>query len=134
MKEELPIYSKELFVTDEHIDQNGHVNNVIYVQWVNDIALEHWFSKSNQKQQKEVLWFLVKHTINYKSQAVIGDRIIIKTQVGRATNVRYERLVNIYNADSSQLLASSKTDWCAVNPDGKIIKISQEIRDLFEVK
>lgn len=122
MKEELPIYSKELFVTDEHIDQNGHVNNVIYVQWVNDIALEHWFSKSNQKQQKEVLWFLVKHTINYKSQAVIGDRIIIKTQVGRATNVRYERLVNIYNADSNQLLASSKTDWCAVNLMEKLLR------------
>ena len=37
-------YSKTITVPHNAIDENGHVNNVVYVQWMQDIAVEHYSS------------------------------------------------------------------------------------------
>lgn len=124
-------FTKTIEVTEKDLDNLNHVNNVVYVQWVNDIAVSHWHSCGTKKLLAEYDWFLIKHCLEYKGAAVLGDRIKLTTQVGRATNVRYERFVEIRNADTDQLLVSSTSDWCAVDKNGKPKRISDELRDAF---
>ncbi|MGB3591449.1 MAG: thioesterase family protein [Nonlabens sp.] len=129
---ELPIYQVSRSVEAHEIDELNHVNNVVYVQWANDIAIEHWQNVGTPEMLSNYGWVLLKHCIEYKAPAVLGDSVLIKTQVGRATNVKYQRFIEIYNATSMKLLASSTTDWCAINKDGKPTRITPEIRSLFE--
>lgn len=134
MNPELPIYKKVLTVNHSHLDQMGHVNNVVYVQWVQDIAEEHWRTKAPAEFLKKYSWVMLKHTIEYKQQAMAGDEILLKTQVGKATNATYERFVNIMRKSDDTLLAKSKTEWCALNSKGRPVRISQELREIFEVE
>jgi acyl-CoA thioester hydrolase len=120
-------------VTRDEIDDLDHVNNVVYVQWANDIAIDHWTMVASKELLKEYNWVMLKHCIEYKNSAILGDEILLKTQVGRATNVRYERFIEIYKASSMELLATTTSDWCAIDKSGKPIRISQELRDLFEI-
>ena len=134
IKIDLPTFSKTFEVKAEEIDNLDHVNNVVYVQWVNDIAVEHWTTVASQKLLDTYDWFMIKHNLEYKGAAVLGDLVKIITQVGRATNVRYERLIEIRNAVTDQLLVKSISDWCAVDKKGKPLKISDELREAFEIK
>ena len=129
---DLPCFTAKRSVQASEIDDLDHVNNVVYVQWAAEVAREHWITVGTEDMINEFGWVMLKHCIEYKKQAVLGDEILLKTQVGRATNVRYERYIEIYNATTMDLLAKTISDWCAIDKTGKPVKISQEIRDLFE--
>lgn len=129
---DLPVFKKRRIATEVEIDDLDHVNNVVYVQWANDIATEHWTTVATPEMLDTFGWVMLKHCIEYKKAAVLGDNILIKTQVGRATNVRYERFIEIYNETTMDLLVKTTSDWCAIDKNGRPIKISQEMRDLFE--
>lgn len=133
MNPDLPIFEVTRKVTKDEIDDLNHVNNVVYVQWANDIAMEHWVTAASLELRETYDWVMIKHCIEYKQSATLGDSILIKTQVGRATNVRYERFIEIYHKESMTLLAKTTSDWCAIDKSGKPMRISQELRDLFEV-
>lgn len=134
MDKNLPVFEVTRLVSSNEIDELNHVNNVVYVQWANDIAMDHWQQVATQEILDQYDWVMIKHCIEYKRSAMLGDNILIKTQVGRATNVRYERFIEIYNKDTMKLLAKTTSDWCAIDKTGKPVRISQELRDLFEIK
>lgn len=133
MDSKLPVFEKSRYVSDIEIDDLDHVNNVVYVQWANDIAIDHWQEVATSEILNTYDWVMIKHCIEYKRSAMLGDEILIRTQVGRATNVRYERFIEIYNKETMQLLAKTTSDWCAIDKSGKPVRISQELRDLFEI-
>ncbi|BAO55957.1 acyl-CoA thioesterase [Nonlabens marinus] len=133
MNDHLPIFEMTRTVAKNEIDYLDHVNNVVYVQWANDIAMEHWTTAASKELLQTYDWVMIKHCIEYKQSAMLGDPILIRTQVGRATNVRYERFIEIYNKETMTLLAKTTSDWCAIDKAGKPVRISQELRDLFEI-
>ena len=86
-------YETTLVVTKEHIDDLNHVNNVHYVQWVQDIAKAHWQSKASVELQTKYSWFLLSHFIEYKGAAFLNDIIKLKTYIAKAEGVKYTRIV-----------------------------------------
>lgn len=131
IKSDLPVFEETFEVKLDEIDDLNHVNNVVYVQWANDIAVKHWKTVASEKLLADYDWFMIKHSLEYKGAAMMGDLVKIITQVGRATNVKYERFIEIRNALTDQLLVSSISDWCAVDKNGKPKRISEELRDAF---
>ena len=53
-------------ITPEDIDELGHVNNVVYLRWVQETAVAHWRAAATPAQQAEVVWVVVRHEIEYK--------------------------------------------------------------------
>lgn len=133
MNKALPIFEMSRIVSKDEIDDLHHVNNAVYAQWANDVAMQHWLTVATQEVLESYDWVMLKHCLEYKRSAVLGDEILIKTQVGRATNVRYERFIEIYHKKSMKLLVKTTADWCAIDKAGKPVRISQELRDLFEI-
>ena len=126
-------YETTLVVTKEHIDDLNHVNNVHYVQWVQDIAKAHWQSKASVELQTKYSWFLLSHFIEYKGAAFLNDIIKLKTYIAKAEGVKYTRIVEMYNASTNKLLAKSETKWCFMNAKTqRPSRIPLEIVDLFD--
>ncbi|WP_339895402.1 thioesterase family protein [uncultured Algibacter sp.] len=126
-------YETTLVVTKEHIDDLNHVNNVHYVQWVQDIAKAHWQSKASVELQTKYSWFLLSHFIEYKGAAFLNDIIKLKTYIAKAEGVKYTRIVEMYNASTNKLLAKSETKWCFMNTKTqRPSRIPLEIVDLFD--
>ena len=76
-----PTFTMKRTVKEDEIDDLNHVNNVVYNKWANDIAVKHWLTVAGDKLRESVDWVMVKHTLEYKAAAVLGDTIMIKTQV-----------------------------------------------------
>ncbi|MGA8853298.1 MAG: acyl-CoA thioesterase [Christiangramia sp.] len=126
------IYEKKLVVEEKHLDKQKHVNNVQYVQWVQDVAEEHWEKRASEEQKAKVIWVVVKHEISYKKEAFLGDNISLQTYVGNTTHVTSTRHVIVKNAETGKLLVEAKTTWCLLDAETKKpVKISEDLKNVF---
>jgi len=110
---------KEIIVSKNDLDELNHVNNVIYIHWVQEIAKNHWKSLVSSEIIKNYYWVLLEHQIKYLHPAFLGDKIILKTYIEKTEVVKSNRIVEIYNTDTNKLLVTSKTIWCLINAKTK---------------
>ena len=123
---------QEITVSVDDLDELNHVNNVVYVDWVQDIAKNHWNSLVSNEIIKNYYWVLLEHQIKYLSPAFLNDRIRLKTYIEKTEGVKSNRVVEIYNLNSNKLLVNSITTWCLVNAKtNKPNRITDEIRQAF---
>jgi len=125
-------FEKNITVTADDLDQLNHVNNVRYVQWVQDIAAEHWNSKVTKHISDSYFWVLLKHTIEYKGEALLNDVLTVKTFVEKSEGVTSIRHVEIINKNTNKLLTASQTTWCLISKETKRpTRVTPEIINLF---
>ena len=119
-------------VRPEHIDEMGHVNNVVYVQWVQDAAAAHWRDVATPEQHAATVWVCIRHEIDYSAPAFDGEELVATTWVDGWSTVTSERHTRIHRPADGTTLASAKTVWCAVHPvTGKPMRVGAELREGF---
>ncbi len=127
----MQVFERSLIVTKSDLDELNHVNNIRYVEWVQNIAKAHWLNNASPEIIKEYYWVMLSHCIAYKSAAFLGDAILIKTYVKKSEGVKSIRMVDIYN-NNNTLLASSETTWCLMSSKiNKPARITEDIIKLF---
>ena len=99
-------YTQEVTVTESHLDQLQHVNNVQYLQWVQDIAGAHWQSLVKGSKETFGLWVVRSHHIEYKRQAKLGDVLLIETHVALTEGFLSERKVRFLFYGNQKLSCS----------------------------
>ena len=86
----MPIYKTELTVTKEDLDELNHVNNVRYVQWINDIAKAHWLKNASKQLLENYYWVVINHNIHYKGAAFLNETLSLKTYVIKSEGVFHD--------------------------------------------
>ncbi|MDE3740621.1 acyl-CoA thioesterase [Maribacter polysaccharolyticus] len=125
-------YEKRICVSKADLDELDHVNNVRYVQWIQDISKEHWETTAPKEMQAGILWVVKKHTIDYFSSAVLGDNILARTYIASTKGALSIRCVEMYNSKTNVLLVRAQTEWCLLNAlNLKPIRISTAIKNAF---
>ncbi len=128
-----PIYLKTIRISETAIDENGHVNNVAYVQWMQDIAVEHYASIGGiQAQGTESTWVVREHRVEYLLPAFANEEIEIKTWVENIRRVRSLRKYEFVRTSDSKTLVKGETDWVFVDvQSGSPRAIPQQVADTF---
>ncbi|GAA3560059.1 acyl-CoA thioesterase [Snuella lapsa] len=125
-------YEATLTVNKTDIDDLDHVNNVCYVQWVEDIAKKHWLQNAPKQIQDTYFWVMLSHCIEYKGEAFLNDMIRLKTYISKSEGLTSIRIVEFFNEHTNKLLAKSETTWCLIKSETrKPARITQEIKNLF---
>jgi acyl-CoA thioester hydrolase len=124
---ELPIA-----IIPEDIDVHGHVNNVVYVRWIQEAAVAHWRALATPEQQASVSWVVVRHEIDYKRAARPDDSIIATTWVGEAISATFERFTEILRSSDHKVLVKARTLWCPISAStGKPVRVGRDMRARF---
>ena len=119
-----------LTVLSSDIDAMGHVNNVVYVRWVQEVAAAHWNHSASPSLQAKYAWVVLRHEIDYKNPAFLEDVITGHTWVGDYSGARFDRYVKLM-ADK-KVLAEAKTTWCLLDAKSlRPIRIPEEIISLL---
>ena len=119
-------------VSTGDIDEQNHVNNTVYLRWVQGVATAHWQAVASPKAQETVGWVVLRHEIDYKTPAALGDKIILRTWVGKATRLTFERFTEIRRNGDGQLLSKARTLWCPINAQtGRPMRVPAEVRVQF---
>jgi acyl-CoA thioester hydrolase len=114
------------------IDDQNHVNNAVYLRWVQEIATAHWKALASPEAQEAISWVVLRHEIDYKAPAALGNEIVLRTWVGNATRATFERFTEIRRGRDRQLLSTARTLWVPIDVrTGKPTRVSSEIRSQF---
>src|SRR5690349_5556117 len=116
------------------IDGQNHVNNTVYLRWIQEVATAHWESLAGADAQAAVGWVVVRHEIDYRVAANLADKILLRTWVGQATRLKFERFTEIRRQEDNQLLAQARTLWVPIDwKTGKPTRVSADVRARFSV-
>ena len=82
------------------IDELGHVNNAVWVRWVQDIAVAHWQSVAPPEHQAAYIWVVTRHAIDYRGNIGVGEGVTGETWVAdRPSGARFDRHVRFTGGD-----------------------------------
>lgn len=114
------------------IDILGHVNNVVYLRWVQDMAVAHWRAMAAPEHVAAIAWVALRHEIDYLAPALLSDAILLRTWVGEAQGLRFDRHTEVLRQHDGKVLARARTVWCPIDPaTGRPVKVPKEVRERF---
>ncbi len=131
-----PVYRFEIIVPASVVDRNRHVNNVAYVQWMQDAALEHSGATGCTRMTEALgaAWVARMHRIEYLSPAFAGDTLTVLTWVADFRRVRSLRRYKFIRAVDKKVIAQGETNWVFIDAaTGRPRGIPKEMAALFEV-
>jgi len=129
-----PIYPYEFTIPNEAVDENGHVNNVMYVQWMQDAAVRHYEAMGGRQITLDIggTWVVRSHKIEYLSPAFAGERVRVLTWVANMRRVRSLRRYRFVRVTDEQVLVRGETDWVFVDAETGLLRaVPPEVSKLF---
>jgi acyl-CoA thioester hydrolase len=123
-----PVFELTFTALPEHIDELGHVNNAVWVQWIQEIAVAHWRCVAAPEHDAAYFWVVVRHEIDYLRAAHEGDTVTGKTWVGDAPQgARFDRSVEFTGADG-RTCVRARTQWAIIDKAaGRPIRVPAEV-------
>jgi acyl-CoA thioester hydrolase len=115
------------------IDGQGHVNNVVYLRWMQEAATAHWESAAPAELRTRVSWVVTRHEVDYKAPAFVGERLVARTWVGEPSGATWERFIEIRREADDRLLARGRSVYAALDSGtGRPKRVDAELRKPLE--
>lgn len=126
------VFEIPIVVRPEDIDDNDHVNNVVYLKWIFDVALAHWQVSAPPEMQATYAWVATRHEIDYRREALLGDAIVARTWIGTVDSRKFERRTAIVRTSDHTVLARGTSYWALITrATGRITRIPPDMVALF---
>src|SRR5215210_462138 len=112
----------------EHIDELGHVNNAVWVQWIQQVAVAHWDAVADPVHKDAYYWVVVRHEIDYLRAAFPGDVMVARTWVADAPQgARFDRHIEFTGPDG-RICVRAKTQWAIIDKAlGRPIRVPADV-------
>ena len=116
----------------EHIDVLGHVNNAVWVQWMEAIAVSHWEAAARAAQHAAYIWVVTRHDIDYRGNIALGESARGETFLpDPPRGVRFDRRVDFRNG-AGKVIVSARTQWVLIDrASARIHRVPAERAALF---
>ena len=127
-----PVFELEFTAATEHIDELGHVNNAVWVQWIQTIAVAHWHSVCDPAHHDAYFWVVVRHEIDYLRAVVEGETVTGRTWVGEAAKgARFDREME-FVGDDGKVRVRARTTWAIIDEAaGRPIRVPPDVMAPF---
>ena len=116
----------------EDIDMNGHVNNMVWLEWVQDIATAHWEAVAPPEHIDRYVWFVTRHEIDYRGNITLGESVTAHTYIPEPpSGARFVRCVDFTNAEGKKLVQVRST-WAMIDrASGRPLRVPPEVSEPF---
>ena len=108
------VFEQQIRVQAQDLDDLHHVNNVVYLKWVQDIAKAHWAILSNAEINRKYAWVVLRHEIDYHHPAKLDAILVVRTWVGETAGFRSVRHVEIHDLEQRKIV-TAQTTWCLID-------------------
>jgi acyl-CoA thioester hydrolase len=118
--------------TPADIDELGHVNNAVWVKWIQDIAVAHWETVATAEQQTAYIWVVTRHEIDYRGNVGPGETVTGETWVpDPPRGARFDRHVRFTGADGKGKVEAVST-WALIDrATGRLLRVRPELAAPF---
>lgn len=131
-------FSIRVHVAPQHIDELQHVSNVVYVQWIQDVAAAHSAAVGlgmAEYRQRGGVFVVRRHEVDYLRPALAGDELEVETRVVAMSPVTATRQTFIRRVVDGQVLVQAQTQWAYVSTaTGRPVRIPPEVMQRFTLE
>jgi acyl-CoA thioester hydrolase len=123
------IFTQRFPVAQADIDELGHVNNIVYLRYAQDIAIAHWRARAAAEMIANYVWVVMRHEVDYRAPLTLGDEAEVRTWVDAAPQgAAWARFVEIRNAGADKLAAQIKSNWALLDAQTRRVRrVPQDI-------
>ncbi|WP_439545852.1 acyl-CoA thioesterase [Sandarakinorhabdus sp.] len=126
-----PVFRLNVTAGAADIDELGHVNNAVYLRWIQDVATAHWSAVAAPEHLAAYVWVVTRHEIDYLRPTLLGETLTLTTWVGEPKGARFDRYVDISGAEG-QLRVKAVTTWAILDrASGRLARVRPEIAAPF---
>jgi len=113
-------------------DAYGHVNNTVWVQWIQELATAHWDSAARPQDQDAFYWVVVRHEIDYRGNITLGQSVTGTTWIeGAGQGATSLRRAEFTDAGGKRLV-SAATTWAMIDrASGRLARVRPEVLAAF---
>ena len=128
----LPRFTQDFVAGREHIDVLGHVNNAVWVQWMEAIATAHWEAVAAPEHVAAFVWVVARHEIDYRGNIREGERVVAETFIPDGpSGARFDRRVDFRNA-AGKVIVSARTTWAMIDKaSGRLMRVPADVAAPF---
>jgi acyl-CoA thioester hydrolase len=125
-------FTLSITATPDDIDELGHVNNAVWVRWIQQIAVAHWEALAPPEQQVAYVWVVTRHEIDYRGNVAAGETVTGETWVPEPpTGARFDRHVRFFGPDG-KVKVQAVTTWALIDrASGRLLRVRDEIAAPF---
>lgn len=125
-------YSCTIVARDDDIDELGHVNNAVWVRWIQDVATAHWAAAAPADHIDAYVWVVTRHVIDYRGNVRAGEAVTAETWVpGTPKGARFDRHMRFTGADG-RVKVDAVTTWALIDrASGRLLRVTPEIAAPF---
>jgi acyl-CoA thioester hydrolase len=117
------IFTRRFSVAPADIDELGHVNNIVYLRWAQEVAIAHWRSRADAAMVASLVWVVARHEADYLSALTDGDEIEVRTWVDDAPRgATWARFVEVWRVGAAKPAARIKSNWCLLDAASRRVK------------
>lgn len=128
----MPRFSLSITATPDDIDVLGHVNNAVWVAWIQDIAVAHWESLATKAECEAYVWVVTRHEIDYRGNVRAGETVTGETWVpDPPRGARFNRHVRFTGADG-KVRVEAVTSWALLDrASGRLLRVPAALAERF---
>ncbi|AMO70964.1 acyl-CoA thioesterase [Sphingorhabdus sp. M41] len=125
-------FSLSIIAQAEDIDELGHVNNAVWVRWIQDMATAHWNAVAPQDAIDRYIWVVTRHEIDYRGNVGVGETVTGKTWISEPPRgARFWRNVSFTGPDG-KVKVGAKTNWAIIErASGRPVRVPADLAELF---
>jgi len=116
----------------EDIDALGHVNNAVWVRWIQDMATSHWQAVAAPAHIAAYYWVVTRHEIDYRGNIAAGDSVTARTWIEREPKgAQFDRRVDFVDA-KGKVIVRANTTWAMIDKaSGRLARVRPEVSAPF---
>ncbi len=121
-------YTRKFTAEAQHIDALGHVNNAVWVQWIQDIATAHWNAKAAPAHLETIIWMVTRHEIDYRSNITLGESVMGATWIEKPPRgARFDRRVD-FTDSAGKVMVSANSTWAMIDKSNhRLLRVREEV-------
>lgn len=117
------VFIQRFAVAASDIDELGHVNNIVYLRYAQEMAIAHWRSRALPEMVDAFVWVVTRHEVDYRAQLELGDDVEVRTWVDEAPRgPSWIRFVEVYKAGAEKPSAQIKSNWVMLDAQTRRMK------------
>lgn len=128
----MPRFTQRITARPEDIDVLGHVNNAVWVRWIQDVAVAHWDAVAPEAHRAAYIWVVTRHEIDYRGNVSAGETVTAETWVPQPPRgARFDRHMR-FLGDDGKVRVEAKTTWALLDrASGRLVRVPAEVAAPF---
>jgi acyl-CoA thioester hydrolase len=112
----------------DDIDELGHVNNAVWVKWIQEISVSHWRAVADEAHVDAYIWVITRHEIDYRGNVREGETVTAETWLAdRPRGARFDRHMR-FVGDDGKVKVEAVTTWAMLDrASGRLMRVTPEV-------